>query len=719
MADEYVELVESDDDFNEFDDADVSDYVGYGEQEEDLSEDGAIAAQMDASDETSSPFLEPDFPEVTEAEDGEAVEIAESDGDDEDEFDVIGDDGVTEFGAMSEDEDLSEDDAVAAQMDTSEEDVIELDYDSPENPDTIECDCICAVKTGDRVMVQLVNGEPTVIGVVGWGDALQSDVDSAKGSAEEAKGYAKNAHEAAVAAQEDADAAKTSAEAAEISASAAITQASIAESSASNALTQAGIASTSAANAGRAAALAQAALNTMGDYDWDSEDFNQNASLFYKDELGAHIVDARGADGTYRTDINSEGMEVTEVATGDKVASLGAAGAIIGKDKSTHTTITDNMFSVTGSNGYPTFQAENGTVITGNPYSDHVAIDSQTLAFYKQDGALVSYPVRSTYDNSAASAAYAAVINSDAYAESDRAIKFQLTATVSLNYYSSGRDVLKEFNKLVVVIDGVPVRISATIPAPYVWKNNTGTVIGNWTVTWTFETSSMSEISISGANQDGPLIGFGERKVIGPYVSMSAEFYEQNARRTFAVYADGSMETSFLDVSGSIKATNSIRIDGNVSFDPVDGLGTVDDSVEPFDAFIADKDGIRVSNGNGVAFNADSDGNVTASGNVSAGGFSVGGNPLLKVVTVADSERSVGASTATSWIATIPSIDGYKPIGLVGFTNAGTASTSMIPIRHYIYSDTGLYFSVRNASSSATSNLVYTYYVLYASNGVV
>lgn len=364
MADEYVELVESDDDFNEFDDADVSDYVGYGEQEEDLSEDDAIAAQMDASDETSSPFLEPDFPEVTEAEDGETVEIAESDGDDEDEFDVIGDEGVTEFGAMSEDEDLSEDDAIAAQMDTSEEDVIELDYDSPENPDTIECDCICSVKTGDRVMVQLVNGEPTVIGVVGWGDALQSDVDAAKGSAKEA-------HDAAVAAQEDAAAANASAQSAEASARAAsesagnaIAQAQRAEDAAVAAEGLARTANASAieaamraSDAGRSASVAQAALGSMTvdwhdyiaeviDGEWvvyhkdDASKTNVigSISMVWQDKGGLHIVGEKG-----RLDIEQSGITINDSA-GAVLASFGSS-ATIGNDAGGKFVMSDSSLS--------------------------------------------------------------------------------------------------------------------------------------------------------------------------------------------------------------------------------------------------------------------------------------------------------------------------------------------------------------------------------------
>lgn len=140
-------------------------------------------------------------------------------------------------------------------------------------------------------------------------------------------------------------------------------------------------------------------------------------------------------------------------------------------------------------------------------------------------------------------------------------------------------------------------------------------------------------------------------------------------------------------------------------------------------AFECDWDGNVTASGNVTAVDMSASGNltasnVTASGSVSAGGFSVGGNPLLKVEKVTDSARSVGASTATSWNVTLPTIDGYKPIGVVGFSNEGTSSTSMIPIRHRI-SGQSLYFAVRNASSSATSNLVYDYYILYAANGVL
>ena len=46
---------------------------------------------------------------------------------------------------------------------------------------------IGAVKQGERVMIALVNGEPTVIGTVGSGDSQQAMIDNAETMAQEAQ----------------------------------------------------------------------------------------------------------------------------------------------------------------------------------------------------------------------------------------------------------------------------------------------------------------------------------------------------------------------------------------------------------------------------------------------------------------------------------------------------------------------------------------------------
>lgn len=176
----------------------------------------------------------------------------------------------------------------------------------------------CAgVKVGDVVSVHVSHGDTNIIG-----NRSTPATDDTRANA---------AYSVASDAATDAARAYQSAEVAAEAAASATSDAATAKASAESAQTDAIAASKAAASAGVSAARAQAALDTMGDYDWDSEEFDPDASLFYKDELGAHIVDARGADGKYRTDINSGGMQVSDIQNGGAVvASFGERVALDG-----------------------------------------------------------------------------------------------------------------------------------------------------------------------------------------------------------------------------------------------------------------------------------------------------------------------------------------------------------------------------------------------------
>ena len=148
--------------------------------------------------------------------------------------------------------------------------------------DPIEVGCIGSVSEGDTVTVHVQNGSAQVIASEGWGDAINA---------------------LAVQAQADADTAHTAAEAA---------------------LTSASEASGAAQTAGIAAAVAQAAAEAA------QGDIDEMENWFYHDTLGAHVL---GDSDGYRTDIASTGMQVVDTTDQQAVASFGASGAQIGKDR--------------------------------------------------------------------------------------------------------------------------------------------------------------------------------------------------------------------------------------------------------------------------------------------------------------------------------------------------------------------------------------------------
>lgn len=83
---------------------------------------------------------------------------------------------------------------------------------------------------------------------------------------------------------------------------------------------------------------------------WDD---NINA-YFYHDSQGAHIVS--GSDSNYRTDVASDGMSITEIATGKIVAFFRAAGATIGKALSNRFEVKSNKLEAYDSNNNKYFE---------------------------------------------------------------------------------------------------------------------------------------------------------------------------------------------------------------------------------------------------------------------------------------------------------------------------------------------------------------------------
>lgn len=104
------------------------------------------------------------------AEDVEAIDEEEPDNDDE---------LPTDPDEADESEDLDE---------TLPDDDADEPTDINDNQATLPC--ICSVHAGDTVMVAMRNGEPTVIGRAGWGDAIETSIESAAAIAAQAQGVA-------------------------------------------------------------------------------------------------------------------------------------------------------------------------------------------------------------------------------------------------------------------------------------------------------------------------------------------------------------------------------------------------------------------------------------------------------------------------------------------------------------------------------------------------
>lgn len=69
----------------------------------------------------------------------------------------------------------------------------------------VDLPCTCNVRAGDKVIIMLVSGAPTVTGVVGRGDQQQGEIDGAQSSADAANKRAEEAKAAADAASRKAD----------------------------------------------------------------------------------------------------------------------------------------------------------------------------------------------------------------------------------------------------------------------------------------------------------------------------------------------------------------------------------------------------------------------------------------------------------------------------------------------------------------------------------
>lgn len=199
-----------------------------------------------------------------------------------------------------------------------------------------------AAKAGDVVQVCVVGGRAWLTG-----NATNPPTDDttakrainlgkqANDAAIRATKDAMVAHEAAESASADAKTAKEVAESVEGIAEQARTDAGIAKSAAeaiqglaveannnaNQAKESAQAATESATTAGRAAAIAQAAAEAA------QGDIDEQKNWFWHDSLGAHIL---GAESGYRTDIASDGMNITAIGSEKTIAHLGADNIVLG-----------------------------------------------------------------------------------------------------------------------------------------------------------------------------------------------------------------------------------------------------------------------------------------------------------------------------------------------------------------------------------------------------
>ena len=197
----------------------------------------------DIPDPEDAPPDNPDDEPIEESDDAGEVDIV-GDEDLVDDYDILPtDDSIEEVEEIDETaEDEGEDDDAAA-------DILN------DNVGTLPC--TCSVKEGDTVQIMVVNGEPTVIGVVGWGDGLENDISLNAALAAEAKKDAEDANTAANNAQTKADQADAAAKEASTAATNAETKAKEAADAAANALTKANDAANEAAEATQKATDAQ------------------------------------------------------------------------------------------------------------------------------------------------------------------------------------------------------------------------------------------------------------------------------------------------------------------------------------------------------------------------------------------------------------------------------------------------------------------------------
>lgn len=151
--------------------------------------------------------------------------------------------------------------------------------------------------------------------------------------------------------------AETAANDAQSAANQAISNAANALSAANVAQSAAEAASVDAADAGRAASLAQSAAEAA------QEEIDEHQDYFYHDSQGAHIVS--GSNSNYRTDVASDGMSITEIATGKIVAFFRAAGATIGKALSNRFEVKSNKLEAYDSNNNKYFEVSSSGMMFG------------------------------------------------------------------------------------------------------------------------------------------------------------------------------------------------------------------------------------------------------------------------------------------------------------------------------------------------------------------
>lgn len=215
--DENDRLVQEEMD-REIEQADTFDVIPTDDSVEDEVEDLEETPLDDEGNIIEPTDVPPDDPDEEELEEATDVDDSESIGEIEevDDYDVI----PTDDSVEDEIEDWEEtDESLASEEYTPE--VL--------NDNIVTLPTICSVKEGDQVVVAIVEGEPTVIGSVGFGDRVEADIaanqeavetaqtaaNSAQSAADEAKTLANTASTAAGEAKTLAEDASTKADAAE------------------------------------------------------------------------------------------------------------------------------------------------------------------------------------------------------------------------------------------------------------------------------------------------------------------------------------------------------------------------------------------------------------------------------------------------------------------------------------------------------------------------
>lgn len=376
-----------------------------------------------------------------------------------------------------------------------------------------------SVSVGDRVSVRIENGSATITGNL---SNVSTGAAETRAAVEPVKAVAESAEQAAERATDYASTAKNAAQSAV----------------------------QSAVDAGRAAAVAQAAMGSTT-VDWHDYTVNvgedgqwhvfdkegaevplSEISMVYQDALGLHVL----GDGT-RLDIGSSAVEVFDTnSSGESVARFGAGGARVGTEDKAHTNISRNMFSIIGDDGNPTFQAEKGIVVIGNPYDNVQRFSADGFGFYKYTGTATKWKQINTESDSSYTLVY--IKSGTAWAEDD-CLNVEITGNVQIPTPRDGDPSLTEVNPLVLEIDGEQALVNAEIGRPkHVVEN--GARRTQWDITWRYATNKSVSVSLSSEEQLGEIFKF-SKPVSGGYIfeSIRAYLLKPTYEKTFSVSSDG------------------------------------------------------------------------------------------------------------------------------------------------------------------------------------